>query len=67
MLVATIRTIGRAEVGEEIGFNSTWKLKEGDEVALRETKPSSAPVYGAAEVKQVHRDHNYKYTGVRIR
>lgn len=47
-----ISTIGRAGIGERIEFVTETKLKRGDIIELKPTKPSDAPIYGQAIVKK---------------
>jgi hypothetical protein len=48
--VFTVRTVGKADVGEEIIFASLANLKVGDHVFLQPKKPTHAPVYGSAKI-----------------
>ncbi len=65
-----IRTVGKADVHEEIEFVTRDRLVPGDIVVLKPTKPITDPIYGHAQVTvylgpgrdQTHR----KYRGVRI-
>lgn len=45
-----IRTVGQADLLEDITFNSNDRLLVGDLVDLKPTKPTDAPVYGQARV-----------------
>ncbi len=51
MSIATvIRTVGQADLLEDIIFHSRDHLIIGDLVDLKVTKPDDAPVYGQARV-----------------
>jgi len=50
MPITTIRTEGKADIGETIIFNSRFKIHVGDEVDLKVSKPKDAPIYGKAKV-----------------
>ena len=49
-LVTVIRTIGTADLEEEIFFYSRDQLIIGDLIDLKVTKPNDAPVYGQARI-----------------
>ena len=49
MSTKVIRTIGKADLNEDIIFNSRGLLI-GDTVVLKPTKPASASAYGVARV-----------------
>lgn len=48
----TIRTIGEADLHEEIIFASEQPIQVGDLIDLKITKPEDASVYGQARVTQ---------------
>jgi hypothetical protein len=48
--VVVIRTVGQAELLEDVIFHTREALTIGDLVDLKVTKPSDAPVYGQARV-----------------
>lgn len=48
--VTVIRTVGQADLLEDIIFHSRDQLIVGDLVDLKVTKPDDAPVYGQARV-----------------
>ena len=50
MIEVIIRTVGQADLWEEITFNSQAELHMGDLVDLKVTKPADSPVYGQARV-----------------
>lgn len=45
-----IRTVGQADLLEDITFNSNARLLVGDLVDLQPTKPDNAPIYGTARI-----------------
>lgn len=49
-MLATIRTVGQADINEHIEFITVSKLKVGDRILLVPSKPKNAPVYGEARV-----------------
>lgn len=70
MSIATIRTVGTAEVDEEVIFVTKNKLNLGERVNLKPAKPITAPSYGVGLVTQYlgpGRDQSHrKYAAVRI-
>jgi len=66
----TIRTIGQADLNDEIIFVSRDHLLIGDLIDLKTTKPSDAPVYGQARVtgyeRQIHPGRLNKFKSLRI-
>jgi len=48
--ITTIRTIGKADLDEDIIFQSRDQLSIGDVVDLKTDKPSFSPAYGQAHV-----------------
>jgi len=64
---AVIKTAGKVDLSEEIIHSSSQVLEVGDYIALKPTKPTSAPIYGTAQVREkIWYIQSFRYRSVRV-